>query len=57
MGYLKDHNKSFLEQIKERLGIRAKDCKIYGSEDDYRLREGQANYGGWQDLDSKNTFD
>lgn len=47
----------FIEQIKERLGIRAKGRKIHGSEDEYQLREGQADYGGWQDLDNENTFD
>ena len=50
-------DKSFLKQIKDRLGIRAKGRKIHGSEDEYRLREGQTDYGGWQDLDNKNTFD
>jgi putative transposase len=33
-------DKSFLEQIKDRLGIRAKGRKIHGSEDEYHLREG-----------------
>jgi putative transposase len=50
-------DKSFLEQIKERLGIRAKGRKIHGSEDEYQLREGQTNYGDWQNLDHENTFD
>ena len=43
-------DRSFLEQIKERLGIRAKGRKIYGSEDEYQLREGQADYGDWQEI-------
>jgi hypothetical protein len=50
-------DKSFLEQIKEQLGIRAKGRKIHGSEDEYQLREGQTGYGAWQDLDNENTFD
>lgn len=49
-------DKPFLKQIKECLGIRAKGRKIHGSEDAYQLREGQTNYGAWQDLDN-NTFD
>ena len=50
-------DKPFLKQVKDRLGIRAKGRKIDGSEDDaYQLREGQTNYGAWQDLDN-NTFD
>jgi putative transposase len=50
-------DKSFLEQIKERLGIRAIGRKIHGSEDEYQLRERQNNYGDWQNLDNENTFD
>ena len=50
-------DKSFLEQIKERLGIRAKGRKIHGSEGEFQLREGQTNYGDWQNLDNENTFD
>jgi hypothetical protein len=50
-------DKSFLAQIKEQLGIRAKGRKIHGSEDEYQLREGQTGYGAWQDLDNENTFD
>ena len=50
-------DKSFLDQIKDRLGIRAKGRKIHGSEDEYQLCEGQTDYGGWQDLDNENTFD
>ena len=49
-------DRSFLEQIKDRLGIRAKGRKIHGSEDEYQLREYQTDYGGWQDLDDENTF-
>ncbi len=50
-------DRSFLEQIKDRLGIRAKGRKIHGSEDEYQLREGQADYGDWQDLDNEITID
>ena len=50
-------DKSFLDQIKDRLGIRAKGRKIHGSEDEYQLREGQTDYGVWPDLDNENTFD
>jgi putative transposase len=50
-------DKLYLEQIKDRLGIRSKGRKIHGSEDEYQLREGQADYGDWQDLDNENTID
>lgn len=40
-------DKSFLDQIKDRLGMRAKGRKVHGSEDEYHLREGQTDYGGW----------
>jgi REP element-mobilizing transposase RayT len=50
-------DKLYLEQIKDRLGIRAKGRKIHGSEDEYQLREGQADYGDWQDLDNEITID
>jgi len=50
-------DQSFLEQIKERLGLRAKGRKIHGSEDEYQLRERQTNYGDWQNLDNENTFE
>ena len=49
-------DKSLLEQIKERLGIRAKGRKIYESDDDYQLREGQTVYGDWLDSENENTF-
>ena len=35
----------------------AKGRKIHGSEDEYQLREGQADYGDWQHLDNENTID
>ena len=50
-------DKSFLEQTKDHLGIRAKGRKIYRSEDEYQLREGQSDDDGWHDLDDENTFD
>ena len=50
-------DKSFLDQIKDCLGIRAKSHKVHGSEDEYHLREGQTDYGGWQNLGNENTFD
>jgi putative transposase len=43
---------SFVELIKERLGIRAKGRKIHATQDDYQLREGQTGDGA----DSENTF-
>jgi hypothetical protein len=49
--------KSFLEQIKERLGIRAKGRRIYESEDEYQVRERQAFYWGRHESDTENTFD
>jgi len=49
-------NRSFLEQIKDRLGIRAKGRKIQGKEGEYQLCEGQSDYGGWHDLDNENSF-
>ena len=50
-------DKSFVEQIKQRLGIWAKGRKIHGSEDEYQLRERQSSFGDWQNLDNENTFD
>ena len=44
-------DKSFLEQIKERLGIRAKSRKIRESGDGYQLSERQALYGDWHGAD------
>ena len=48
--------KSFVEQIKERLGMRAKGRGISKSEDGYQLREEQAGYGVRYDSDTDNTF-
>ena len=49
-------DKSFLEQIKERLGARAKGRKIQESKGEYQLRDGQSLYGTWHDSDTENTF-
>lgn len=49
-------DKSLLEQIKEWLGIRVKGRKIYESDDEYQLREGQTVYGNWPDSENENTF-
>ncbi len=49
-------DKSLLEQIKERLGIRTKGRKIFESDDEYQLREGQTVYGDWPDSENGNTF-
>lgn len=44
-------DKSFVKQIKKRLGIRSKGRKIIEDEDDYQLRDGQIRYGtGTQNL-------
>jgi len=50
-------DKSFLEQIKQRLGIRAKGRRIYKSQDEYQLRDPQAVYSDWHESDTENTFD
>jgi hypothetical protein len=50
-------DKSFLEQIKERLGIRAKGHRIYESQDECQERDRQAVYSDGQDSDTENTFD
>jgi REP element-mobilizing transposase RayT len=50
-------DKPFLEQIKERLGIRAKSRKIRESGDGYQLSERQSLYGDWHDSDTENTLD
>ena len=50
-------DKPFVEQVKERLGIRAKGRKIHESGDGYQLSERQALYGDWHDADTENTFD
>jgi REP element-mobilizing transposase RayT len=49
-------DKSFLKQIKDSLGFRAKGRKILEAEDEYHLREGQAVYGDWRNSDTENKF-
>jgi hypothetical protein len=40
-------DKSFLEQIKDQLKIRANGRKINEGDDEYQLPEGQTIYGDW----------
>jgi putative transposase len=49
-------DQSFVEQIKESLGIRSKGRKILENEDDYQLRDEQSSYGDWNQSGSKNLF-
>jgi putative transposase len=54
-------SKSFVDNIKEKLGIRAKGRKVEGSRDLYHLREAQAAYNSNftpnnSDLRAKNTY-
>ena len=49
-------DKSFVEQIKERLGIRSKGRKILEEEDDYQLCERQTGYYDWAQFNSSNSF-
>ena len=49
-------DKSFVEQIRERLGIRSKGRKIFENEDDYQLRDGQISYGNGVQFNSDNLF-
>ena len=49
-------DKSFVEQIKERLGIRSKGRKILEEEDDYQLRERQTGYYDGAQFNSSNSF-
>ena len=54
-------NKSFVEGIKEKLGIRAKGRKVGESEESYHLREAQAPYNSDftpenSGLSAKNTY-
>ena len=49
-------DKSYLQQIKDWLGIRAKGRSIYESDDEYQLRDGQTVYGDWPDSENENTF-
>ena len=49
-------DKSFVEQIKIRLGIRSKGRKIIKNEDDYQLREKQTGYSERDQFISENSF-
>jgi hypothetical protein len=49
-------DKSFVEQIKKRLGIRSKGRKILEEEDDYQLRERQTGYYDRPQFNSSNLF-
>lgn len=49
-------DKLFVEQFKERLGIRLKGLKILENEDDYQLSDEQSSYGDWDQLSSENLF-
>ncbi len=48
--------KSFVEQIKKRLGIRSKGRKILENEGDHQLRDRQTGYGEREQFNSENTF-
>jgi len=45
-----------VEQIKERLGIRSKGCKILEDEYDYQLRDRQNGYGERGQFNIANSF-
>lgn len=49
-------DKSFVEQIKTRLGIRTKGRKIIEDEDNYHLRDGQTRYGERSRSISENSY-
>ncbi|MBW2449313.1 MAG: hypothetical protein JRE92_02655 [Deltaproteobacteria bacterium] len=49
-------DKSFVDQIKKRLGIRFKDRKIIEDEDNYHLRDGQTRYGERSRSISENSY-
>ncbi len=49
-------SKTFIEQMKEALGFRAKGRKIICADDTFELREVLAPYGNANNLDSGNTF-
>ena len=48
--------KSFVEQIKERLGIGSKGRKIIEDDDAYQLRDEQTGYGDRVQFNSENSF-
>lgn len=49
-------DKSFVEQIKDRLGIRSKGRKLLEEEDGYQLRERQTGYYDRAQFNSSNSF-
>ena len=49
-------DKSFVNNVKERLGFRSKGRKITIEEDDYQLRDGQTGYGNTGHFNSENSF-
>jgi putative transposase len=49
-------SKTFIEQMKESLGFRAKGRKIIGADDTFELRQMLRPYGKTDGLDSGNTF-
>ena len=49
-------SKTFIEQMKEALGFRAKGRKIIYADDTFELREVLMPYGKASNLDSGNTF-
>jgi putative transposase len=49
-------SKTFIEQMKEALGFRAKGRKIICADDTFELREVLTSYGKANNLDSGNTF-
>ena len=49
-------DKSFVEQIKDCLGIRSKGRKIIEEEDGYQLRDWQTDFGNGIQLNSSNLF-
>jgi hypothetical protein len=49
-------SKTFIEEMKEALGFRAKGRKIICADDTFELRETITPYGKGNDLDSGNTF-
>ena len=49
-------DKSFVEQIKKRLGIGSKGRKILEDDDNYQLRDEQTDYGDRAQFNSSNSF-
>jgi hypothetical protein len=49
-------DKSFVERIKDRLGVGSKDRKILEEDDDYQLRDRKIGYGDRVQFNSENSF-